>query len=353
MAKHVSRPTRRAFTLVEMLTVIIIIGLLASLMLVAFGRARTNVRNSTVKADIKQIEMALERYRTEYGDYPPDFVGTADSYPDAVRIPARTAVIRHLRRRFPRLPIIGTSVDTQFSDLITAIRDASTDYNQDGTLGDGAPTSVTIQQPFNPSQALVFWLGGLPAFATSGELTGFSANPGNPFAPPTTASSRTTMFYEFQTGQLFKSVPDSPEPLSYGARDAAGVLQPYVYFRPVGNPYGSTTIGDPNFNWYLLALTIMQAPVSGYGFRSFSAGGTEWSQVPISHVSPVIPYVGPDGWANQAGSGSGGAVYTGTGQLIKPQIIWAGLDGDFGSTGVALDDNIANFTQGTTIRDDR
>ena len=56
------RRDRQAFTLVEMLTVIIIISLLATLMLVAFGRARRNVRGSTVKADIKQIDMAPVSY---------------------------------------------------------------------------------------------------------------------------------------------------------------------------------------------------------------------------------------------------------------------------------------------------
>jgi len=340
------RRDRQAFTLVEMLTVIIIIGLLATLMLVAFGRARRNVRGSTVKADIKQIDMALERYRTEYGEYPPDFVGTAAAYPDEVRIPARTSVIRHLRRRFPRLQITGATVDLQFVSFITAIQNATTDYNQDGVLGDDAAMNVTAATPFNPSQALLFWLGGLPAFATSGELTGFSANPANPFAPATVVSSRTTPFYEFTTAQMFRESPGSTEPISYGARDAAGMVQPYVYFRPVGNPFGSTVIGNANFNWYLLALTTLKTPPSGPGL-SFAGGGGDWSPVPINSTSKALPYVDSNGWANQ--SGPGGAVVAGNAQLIKPQIIWSGLDGDFS----LHDDNITNFTQGATIGDDK
>ena len=342
------RRNRQAFTLVEMLTVIIIIGLLATLMLVAFQRARVNVRNATVKTDIKQIEMALERYRTEYGEYPPDFVGTADAFPLAIRTPARTAVLRHLAKRFPRLAIPGATVDLQFGAFIAAVQTATSDNNQNGIPGESGETGITVTTatPFNPSQALLFWLGGLPAYSTSGELTGFSANPANPFSPATVVASRTTPFYEFNTGQMFKYPSDAASPICYGALDAARVLQPYVYFRPVGNPYGSAVPANPNFNWYLGALSLMATPYSGSGVcasaRRENWEGSVWSPVNIDAgtTSAVLPYVNVNsgGWAAQSGA-----------QLIKPQIIWSGLDGDF----TTHNDNIASFTLGTTVGDDK
>jgi prepilin-type N-terminal cleavage/methylation domain-containing protein len=360
------RRSRQAFTLVEMLSVIIIIGILASLMLVAFGRARKNVRNSTIKADIKEIEMALERYRTEYGEYPPDFVGTADAYPDAIRIPARNTVIRHVRKRFPRVTIPTGTVDAQFGTIITAIQNATSDYNQDGTLGDGAGMSISSQNPFNPSQALVFWLGGLPPYATAGELSGFSANPATPFYPPTVVSSRTESFYKFNPVQMFKNPSDPATPIAYGALDGSRVMQPYVYFRPVGNALGSPDPLASNFNWYLGALAQMATPSNGLGdspactalYLSEGAGAAVWRPVTVTTIPPpsnsppppystVLPYVALDasrlvtGWANQSGQGSS--------QINMPQIIWSGLDGDFSMQS----DNVVNFTQGTTIGDDK
>ncbi len=345
-----SRRPRHAFTLVEMLTVIIIIGILASLMLVAFGAARRSARNTAVKMDITQIDMALENYRTTYGDYPPDFVGTAATYPDTVRLPARNVVIRHLRKRFPRLAIATGTPDAQFIAFVELVRRATTDDNQNGLgecrnqpseAGDGTGMDISV---LTPAEALVFWFGGLPAYATTNELTGFSANPATPFVARTVIASRTVSLYELNMAQLFRDPANAAAPLSYGARDAARMFHPFVYFRPVGNPYGGI---DPNvpstFNWYLLALTTMPAPVASYGV--LSAGRSNWSPPPIGPaVSPALPYVGPNGWANQGGQVSAGPL-----QVVKPQIIWSGLDGDYAEA----TDNIVNFTERATLGDEQ
>jgi prepilin-type N-terminal cleavage/methylation domain-containing protein len=61
---------RQAFTLVELLVVISIIGLLSAIATVSMNSARVNARNQKRKADLVQISKALELYYTHYGTYP-------------------------------------------------------------------------------------------------------------------------------------------------------------------------------------------------------------------------------------------------------------------------------------------
>ena len=65
--------TRRAFTLIEMLTVIVIIGILASLITAAAIRAAPAVKNFAVRKEISDLQQALEAYKIKYSEYPPDF----------------------------------------------------------------------------------------------------------------------------------------------------------------------------------------------------------------------------------------------------------------------------------------
>ncbi len=58
------------FTLVELLVVIAIIGLLSTFAIVAFNGARAKARDAQRVADIKQIQTALELYRSYEDTYP-------------------------------------------------------------------------------------------------------------------------------------------------------------------------------------------------------------------------------------------------------------------------------------------
>ena len=64
------RERKDAFTLIEMLVVILIIGLLAGIVLGTMGLARAKAKQSRAVADIQLLANVLEEYRMEYGRYP-------------------------------------------------------------------------------------------------------------------------------------------------------------------------------------------------------------------------------------------------------------------------------------------
>ncbi len=61
---------RSGFTLIELLVVIAIIGLLSSITLVYFNNARKSARDTKRKADIKQINTAIQLYIQDNGHAP-------------------------------------------------------------------------------------------------------------------------------------------------------------------------------------------------------------------------------------------------------------------------------------------
>jgi prepilin-type N-terminal cleavage/methylation domain-containing protein len=62
----------RAFTLIELLVVIAIIGLLAAMIFPITGAVNRAKIKELTRAELSQVETAIESYKAKYGFYPPD-----------------------------------------------------------------------------------------------------------------------------------------------------------------------------------------------------------------------------------------------------------------------------------------
>jgi prepilin-type N-terminal cleavage/methylation domain-containing protein len=74
-----TRIVGRGFTLVEILVVIAIIGILASIIMASLSTARAKGRDAKRLSDIKQIQLALELFYDACGNYPANIYNTANN----------------------------------------------------------------------------------------------------------------------------------------------------------------------------------------------------------------------------------------------------------------------------------
>lgn len=72
-----SRATQRGFTLVETLAVLVILGLLASVLLVNFSGGVGRGKQELAKTGIGVVVQKVEMYRVDKGQWPPNDLGLA------------------------------------------------------------------------------------------------------------------------------------------------------------------------------------------------------------------------------------------------------------------------------------
>lgn len=143
MIKH---KLNNAFTLIEMLVVISLIGVLAGLAVVSYGAAQKQARDTTRKSDMKQYQTALEMYANlSNGLFPAVSGGTA--------ITATTAC-GYLNSRLE--PDISCSQDPKISADPTYY-----DYRyiaSSGTAGSASSSNYVIWAKIENSSTTKYWV---------------------------------------------------------------------------------------------------------------------------------------------------------------------------------------------------
>lgn len=80
-ARHRRKPRRNGFTLVELMVVLVIIGLLATVVLINVFPAQDRAAETKARADIATLGQAMELYRLDNMRYPPSLEVLAQPRP--------------------------------------------------------------------------------------------------------------------------------------------------------------------------------------------------------------------------------------------------------------------------------
>lgn len=236
---HSTRPaqfgSRSAFTLIELIVVIMIIAILSSLLMVGVQSAVGRAREAAVGVDVKNLEQGIKEFQSKFSvsEPPPSALilfEDADDWADftaGMNTQQNVALIRRLWPSFLKSngkPDINNDGMVNGSDNI--------DINGNGTI-DTTPIRL------NGAECLVFFLGGIMEIDGSNYIPrGFSTNPLNPFyrpAMPTDSwGTRIGPFTEFRPSRLV----DDP----FGGTDGMPVyrdafpnsITPYQYFSSYG-----------------------------------------------------------------------------------------------------------------------
>ena len=74
----------RGFTIVELLVVIVVIGILATISVISYNNVAAKARDAQRLQDIKTISKALELYYLDNGRFPPSACGTSCPSPKSI-----------------------------------------------------------------------------------------------------------------------------------------------------------------------------------------------------------------------------------------------------------------------------
>lgn len=135
----------RAFTLMELLTVIAIIGVLASLLFPAVRSARQSANKARTRVQFNRWAAAIEGFRTEYGYYPAfhssNLVNPSGQNTDPSTLHLFHDVLAACRRDGSALPAYATTTNAQFPEvqnrrLVSFNSFGDSDFTTDNLLRD-------------------------------------------------------------------------------------------------------------------------------------------------------------------------------------------------------------------------
>jgi prepilin-type N-terminal cleavage/methylation domain-containing protein len=367
-------PRRRAFTLIEILTVVLIISLLLGMIVAAVGPARNKVKTWRMQSEIKNLELAVERVRSELGggEYPPDGADISANYADSMRF---------LRRAFPR---------------------ANYTYGYDANGVNVTVGGTTQSLGLRPDTALCFWLGGLRG--PDGSFIGFNADPTdpfnitNPYVVSTPPQGRIGPFFDFDRTRVSQAVytatsggtlsgsagqypattvtsfignavffPQNDQVITYPTLASTTTqpmpYSPYLYFKAVMSLYSDVSGANEYYHYWTEPSTATQSGSSALTIVPFknsqiatplltnAASATTAERGWINPTTFQILCPGLDGYYDQALKG--GAYLTGSepNQGADANTHYAPIYPDGVNYGPNSKDDVTNFSGGKLQND--
>jgi prepilin-type N-terminal cleavage/methylation domain-containing protein len=215
-----ARRAPAAFTLLELLIAIAIIGILASLILTVAGSANIKAKNAQVTVDIKDLEKGIAAFKQKFNVEPPSRIKLYEQ--GTVTAPSGA----NSWNSDPRSMGLIRQIWPQFDFTIDR------DINGDGNMTE----TITL----SGAECLVFFLGGVPALIVThspaqpgdtpanqgGPPMGFSQNPADPF---NRSGSNRDRFTEFDASRLLWYQSAQPNRMNTYLDTLPGQQQPYLY----------------------------------------------------------------------------------------------------------------------------
>lgn len=316
--------TRRApaaFTLLELLIAIAIIGILASLILTVAGAANIRARNAQVGVDIADLAKGIAAFKQKFnGVEPPSRITLYEQASGWNSDPRSMGIIRQIWPQF---------------DFSYAAEGGQIDINGDGNFnGDGTTNPTAGAIPLNGAECLVFFLVGVPAtlspLALGGTPAGFSPNPADPFGVTVSGGVRTVVgtnrerYTEFDASRLFRFQPTggSQRTMNTYKDTLPGQTQPYLYLSSYnGQGYDVTNELTPS----LPGGTFADVYRTGSNGSSSSNPSPPWNPNSYQIISPGADTLYGTGGEYESGDSKGLLIGTRSGER----------------------DNITNFSTGT------
>ena len=191
------RNGKRAFTLLELLTVIAIIAILSAIIVPVFARVKDNANRSQDIADMNALRTALALYREDQGAYPPALLGYVTLYssgPNAGNVipadqlkgflyPKRTDSLNSFIPAYTRFPMTQT-VNAVFPDADPAALGTGQqlDLNGDGNLT-ALDDTLGSRQAYGSADGSVCWDPTINAVAAGARCSAVTlTDPADPLA---------------------------------------------------------------------------------------------------------------------------------------------------------------------------
>jgi prepilin-type N-terminal cleavage/methylation domain-containing protein len=241
---------RQGFTLIEILVVIAIIAILASLLLAGVIAVMKTGPEVKTRNDILQLQQGINNFHTDKKFYPPDRIRLCSNHTQYGTSALDQESLKCISAMFPNLGVF------------TNVRWA------------GPGTSTTLDVTLEGDQAIVFYLLGPPNGASTPQLMGgFSTNPTDPIDVANAAPNR-KRYIEYDLSRL-KLMPRAGN--NAGDKFPSYIdgydKQPLVYFSSNARPNGYTpgvtnTLGVSPYQQQTSPLTYYHSST----FQIISAG---------------------------------------------------------------------------------